>query len=64
MPVRLSEFWNDGDIQKPYSFGLAAQSDSRFNLAYEGYLLKETPQSREELRPLSECAGVVCRPNC
>jgi hypothetical protein len=42
MPARLSELWNNEDIQKPYSFGLAAQSDSRFNLAYEGYLLKET----------------------
>jgi hypothetical protein len=41
MPARLSAMWNDEDIQKPYSFGLAAQSDPCFNLAYEGYLLRQ-----------------------
>ena len=40
MPARLPAAWNDEDIQKPYSFGLAAQSDSRFNLACEGYCTK------------------------
>jgi hypothetical protein len=33
--------WNDEDIRHPYRSTFAGQSNSRLNLAYEGYLLSK-----------------------